>query len=183
MSKPNWFVGIPIAGVELAARISEPPSGIRRFHPEDLHLTVAFLGMCGEERARAGWDALVWTLPALDVTFGAIVPMGNPRRYSALSAVLDEGRADVEAAMSASRDAVCDAAGVPREMRPAKAHVTVARPARSTTDGERRVALRWAAAIDLRGVRVRLSEAALYTWNDDRASRLFRAVATRPFPP
>lgn len=182
MSRPNWFVGVPVSGAELMSRVPEPPPGIRTFHEDDLHLTVAFLGPCGEERARAAFAALAWPLPALDVTFGEVVPMGNPRRFSALSAVLVDGRAEVEAAIGASRDAACEAARVAVDERPPKAHVTVARPGRSATDADRRAALRWARDIHLGGVVARLDRVALFTWSEDRAERLFREVDARAFP-
>lgn len=182
MSRPNWFVGVPVPGSEIVARAPTPPRGIRTFHRDDLHLTVAFLGACGEERARAAFAALSWPLPALDVTFGGVVPMGNPRRYSALSALLESGRAEVEASMGASRAAACEAAGVALDERPPKAHVTIARPGRSASDADRRDALRWARGIDLRGVVARLERVALYTWSEDRLERLFRVVDARAFP-
>jgi 2'-5' RNA ligase len=183
MSRPNWFVGVPVPGAALVSRVPEAPRGIRTFHQEDLHLTVAFLGACGEERARAAFAALAWPLPAIDVTFGEVVAMGNPRRYSALSALLVTGRAEVEAAIGASRDAACEVAQVAIDERPPKAHVTIARPARSASDGDRRAALRWAHGIRLEGITVRLDQVALYTWSEDRLSRLFRVVESRPFPP
>lgn len=183
MSRPNWFIGVPVAGAALMSRVPEAPRGIRTFHAEDLHFTVAFLGACGEERARAALAALSWPLPALDVTFGEVVPMGNPRRYSALSALLVTGRAEVEAAIGASRDAACAAAEVAVDERPPKAHVTIARPARSATEGDRREALRWARGIRLDGITERLDRVALYTWSEDRLERLFRVVESRAFPP
>ena len=51
--QPNWFIATPIAPGRWFDRVSAPPSGIRRFHPEDLHATVAFLGAVREEAARA----------------------------------------------------------------------------------------------------------------------------------
>lgn len=175
----NWFVGLPVPGAEVLARVSAAPPRIRLFSRDDLHLTIAFLGACGEARARRAWDALEWRLPATLATLGAVIPMGSPRRYSALSALLETGRAEIESAMGASRAAVCAAAGAAADERPPKAHVTIARPQRSATDAERRDAVRWAASLRLEGVRVRLDSVALYTWSDDRAARLFRAVERR----
>src|SRR5687767_8051311 len=130
----NWFIGLPVPPGSWFARVGEPPPGVRRFHEADLHLTVAFLGAVGEDAAGAAWDALRWTLPAIDVALGAVVPMGNPRRPSAYSALLLRGRVEVEAEMGASRDACIAAAACRGEERPPRAHLTVARPGRSATD-------------------------------------------------
>ena len=35
-----------------------PPRNFRRFHPEDVHLTLAFLGPCGEQGAERALQAL-----------------------------------------------------------------------------------------------------------------------------
>nr|MDQ3035197.1 hypothetical protein [Myxococcota bacterium] len=64
-----------------------------------------------------------------------------------------------------------------------KAHVTIARPGRRTPDDQRRDALHWAEAIRLEDVRVHLGAVALYTWSEDRAARLFRAVERRELAP
>jgi 2'-5' RNA ligase len=175
----NWFVAVTVPGAEIAARLSAPPRGVRCLHADDFHLTIAFLGACGPERARRGFDALVWPLGALDVTLGEVVPMGSPHRFSALSALLVQGRAEVESAMGVARAPICAAAGVAVDPRPPKAHVTIARPARRASATERDTALRWARALPLAGVRVRLAELALYTWSEDRRERLFRRVEVR----
>jgi hypothetical protein len=48
--QPNWFVGFPLkAGPWFTGLVADVPSGIRVLHPQDLHLTVAFLGACGQD--------------------------------------------------------------------------------------------------------------------------------------
>jgi RNA 2',3'-cyclic 3'-phosphodiesterase len=179
--KANWFVALPVPAepwFERAfERTSGPPPGVRLFHPDDLHLTVAFLGSVGEEAARRAFtEARDFPLTALEVELGAVVPMGNPRRPSALSARLTHGEREVARAITSVRDAVCDAAGAPREHRPALPHLTLARPRRTATYAERVAALRWAAALELGAPRVQLSEVALYTWSEQRSERLFALV-------
>jgi 2'-5' RNA ligase len=109
--------------------------------------------------------------------------MGNPQRYSALSALLVDGRETIEAAMGARRAAAFDAAGVPHEARPPKAHVTLARPKRDASSHARAEGLAWAAGLDLRAVRLRLDRVALYGWSEDRSERLFRVVEERTVGP
>jgi 2'-5' RNA ligase len=175
----NWFVGLPVSPGPWWARLPPVPAGFRRFHPDDLHLTVAFLGPVGEDRARAAFDALAWPLAAVDVTFGEVVAMGDPRRYSALSALLARGRDEVERAMGTARGPVADAAGIARERRAPKAHVTLARPRRDAAAAQRAQGLAWARALDLSDAGARLDRVALYGWSEDRRERLFRVVCER----
>lgn len=179
----NWFVGLPVPAGHWHAALPPPPAGFRSFHPLDLHLTIAFLGAVTEERARAAFAATSWPLGALEVSLGEVVPMGNPRRYSALSALLVDGREHVESTMASARGAAFDAAGAPHESRPAKAHVTLARPRRDADARAREAGLAWASGLDLRTVRVRLDRLALYGWSEDRRERLFRVVAEVPLDP
>ena len=162
MPRPNWFFAFPLDGAFVQA-LPALPGALRLYHPDDVHLTLAFLGGCGEEgamRALAALDARLALDPpgALEVSLGEVVPMGGSRRsYSALSALLGAGR----------------------EARPAKPHITIARPKRRATDADRQAGLAWAEALDLSGVQARLDRIALFTWSERRVERLFRIVAER----
>jgi RNA 2',3'-cyclic 3'-phosphodiesterase len=186
--RPNWFLAFPIDG-RFVLELPPLPATLRRFHPEDVHLTLAFLGGVGEagaERALAALDQGLARAPlaALEISLGEVVPMGGSRRhYSALSALLASGRAEATAALAALRDPLTEAAGGRRDTRPSKPHVTLARPmgragAEGRTDG-----LAWAASLDLGGVTARLDRIALYTWSESRRERLFRIVAERRLAP
>lgn len=175
--EPNWFIGIPVDHGDWYPRLlTQPPANFRAFHPDDLHMTVAFLGPVGREKALAAWRALDWKMQIVHATLGAVVPMGAPQRYSALSIELDDGRAEVERAIAACRDAACDAAGARREGRPAKAHITIARPSRAASDSDRAAGLRWASRQTFAGQPITLTSVALYTWAEDRRERQFKAV-------
>jgi RNA 2',3'-cyclic 3'-phosphodiesterase len=174
----NWFVALPVDPGRWFAQLPPPPHGVRSFHPDDLHVTIAFFGPVDEAGARRGFDALAWELGSLEVTLGEVVPMGSSRRPSAYSAVLREGRAAVEAAMGPARERACAAAGVEPDRRPPKAHVTIARPLKSASDLERAEGLRWSSSLELGAPRVRLERVALYGWSlERRAGPLFRIVA------
>lgn len=179
MSEPNWFIAFPIdPGSWFDARVADPPTGIRRLHPADLHISLAFFGACGEARATAAWSALTPPLPRTEVSLGAVVPLGPPARWSALSAELTTGREAVEAAMAAWRDLLCDLAGAGRDHRPPRPHATLARPQRSATHAERDAGLRWARALDLRDVSLTLDRVSLYTWDAPQRATRFREVAS-----
>src|SRR3954464_13068769 len=102
MPRPNWFFAFPIDGA-FVLELPPLPSNFRRFHPEDVHLTLAFLGGCGEPaavRALRALDERLKQAPvsAIAVSLAEVVPMGgSPRGYTALSALLDRGRAEAGA--------------------------------------------------------------------------------------
>ena len=81
----NWFVALSVPGAPWFSRVTAPPDGVRLFHPDDLHITVAFLGACGEQAAEAAFEvAAKWPTGTLSVTLGDVEPMGNPRRSGRL---------------------------------------------------------------------------------------------------
>lgn len=186
MPRPNWFFAFPVDGA-FVRELPAVPKLIRLFHPDDVHLTLAFLGGTGEEPARRALGVLDASLAdkplaALDVTLGDVVPMGSPRRYTALSALLDEGRAALVACLTELGGLLCETALGRRPSRPAKPHVTVARPRPRASEAARAEGLAWASGLELGGVRRRLDRIALYTWSDQRTDRLFKIAAERKLP-
>ena len=189
MNRGNWFVALPVdAGGWYGARVPAPPPSTRRFAAEDLHLTVAFLGGVGEERALAAWqaaeagvrgdDGWPWHAAPFEITLGAVAPMGNPRRATALAARVEDGREAVEEAMGATRDGIWRAADARADRRAPKAHISLARILRGATPVERDLALEWAMQLDLGAAEVRLDRLALYAWASERprGERQFQIV-------
>ncbi len=105
--------------------------------------------------------------------------MGAKRRYSALSALLAEGRSEAIRCLTELGGSLCETALGRRRSRPAKPHVTVARPRPRASDADRAAGLAWARALDVSAVRQTLGRVALYTWAEVRRERLFRIVAER----
>lgn len=181
--RPNWFFAFPLDG-GFVLELPELPRALRRFHPADVHLTLAFLGGCGEAAAERALDVLDERLraappPAFAVSLAEVVAMGSPGRYTALSALLGAGRAEVTACVTELGGRLAEAALGRRPSRAAKPHVTVARPRRRATDADLAAGLAWAAKLELGSVRARLDRIALYTWADVRCERLFKIVAER----
>lgn len=176
----NWFIAFVVDGAFIDT-LPSAPEGFRRLHPDDLHLTLAFLARCGEQAARRGWAELTreavpnWS--SQSVSLGSVVPMGNPRHYSALSALLQTGREEVEARIASVRDAVTQAAGAPPETRKPKAHITLARPPRDAGSELRRAGVAWAESLQLGAIQLELSRVALYTRARSVGERLFEIVA------
>jgi len=183
MARENWFVAFPIRS-DVVGPLPAAPPGLRRYHVDDLHLTLAFLGACGEPAALQSLGVLDELLQRdrptpWDVTLGQVVPMGSRRAYSALSALLEHGREATEARILAWRDALTETAVGRREKRPPKAHITLARPRYRATESQRAAGLAWAEQLDLRDVKATLDSIALYRWDPLRRERLFRIVAER----
>jgi len=184
MPRPNWFFAFPLDGA-FVLELPALPSNFRRFHPEDVHLTLAFLGGCGQEAAERALSALDRRLASepigsMAISLGEVVPMGGSRRnYSALSALLDRGRAEASACIAVWRDLLTQTASNRTEKRPPKPHVSLARPSSRVTDADREAGLAWAGSLQLQSVHARLDRIALYTWNDARRERLFKIVAER----
>jgi 2'-5' RNA ligase len=112
-------------------------------------------------------------------SFTGVEPLGNPRKPSALCAIVDLGRVEISEMITDARGPVLAAAGAPEDRRPPLPHMTLARVQRRASASERREALRWARGIDLRGLTFTVSEVALYTWAEDRQERLFKTVERR----
>jgi 2'-5' RNA ligase len=179
--RPNWFIGLKVpAGAWYDERFDVPSPAFRRFHPDDLHMTVAFLGAVEEDTARAAF--LVnerWDQGGLDVNLGPVVAMGNPRRYSALSLLLTAGDDGACALMEQLKAPMLVVAGQRPDERPHKPHITVARPKRRAEQRERQLGLTWADGFDLSDTSLRLDKIALYTWSLDRKEQLFRIMDER----
>lgn len=178
----NWFVAIPVRGEGWLERVvADPPPRVRPFAAADLHLTVAFLGPVDEDAARRGWAAAAAIAgEPRDASLGAVVPMGSPRRFSALSALLEEGREEVARFMGAARGPVLAAAGARPDERPPLPHVTLARLHRRARPGDRAAALAWVEGLATAGIPIRLEALALYTHARPGAERRFRIVEERP---
>ena len=184
--RPNWFFAFPLDG-RFVLDLPELPPSFRRYHPDDIHLTLSFLGGCGEQAALRGLAALDRALAerplhGWSITLGEVVPMGPRARYSALSALLSQGRDETESCIGRLRNVVSEAALGSRERRAPRAHVTLARPARQATEARRSEGLAWAREQNLGFVTARLASIALYTWHEERrkAGQLFQVVAVRP---
>ena len=193
MSRPNYFIGLPVPAEGWFEALPRPGPGVRAFAASDLHATVAFLGRVDEPRARAAFDwAGRWPTGPLGIRLGQVRPMGHPRRASALSAMVhpaappcegEDPEPPLERAMRALRGPMLEAAGARPDDRPPLPHVTLARITRRATREERRAALSWAAQLDLGSPSLLLDRIALYTWSSDRRSALFRIVAELRFAP
>ena len=185
MPRPNWFIAFPLDGAFLQ-RLPPLPPGFLRYHPQDVHLTLAFLGPCGEAGAERAWNALETGLAQaglvpFEITLGDVQGLGSRRPYSTLSALVAGGRELAGAALALESDLKFAATGRPSKRAP-NPHVTLARVRGRAAAGRHEAGLAWARGLELGGQRLRLDRIALYTWAELRRERLFRIVADRPLP-
>ncbi|MCB1045140.1 MAG: hypothetical protein KDC35_19510 [Acidobacteria bacterium] len=176
--RPNWFVAYPLDRSErLLPFLDHAPDGLRPFHHEDMHLTIAFLGAL-EATAQHHVTQLLRTCkwPRVEATLGKLLPLPNAKRFSALSFELREGRNEMVAVMSAYRDDLHRTAGIPLDRRPPLPHVTIGRPRRRASVAARLDLLAWGATLDVSNLRFCFDRVVLYTWADDRSERQFKKV-------
>lgn len=181
-SGPNWFIGLPVAAEELPAGLMDSiPPGLRRFHADDLHLTVAFLGAVGPDAAHAAW-ALVGDIDEgpLCAHTGRLAGFGRPGRPSAYGLELDAGGEAVAAFIGRWRDPLRAAAGVGPERRDVRPHVTLARPPRRGGRAIRARADTWLAQAQPGHASLTLARIALYTRAQGGNERLFRRLEEAP---
>lgn len=171
-----------VEGIRLG---SSPPRRVRLFAAPDLHVTLGFLGAVEESAARAAWARTgdFDSFRTVQGSFLGVEPLGNARKPSALSAIVEDGKAPLSAMISEARSPLLEAAGAREDTRPPLPHMTLARIQRRASGAERREALRWASTIDLSGATFRAESIALYTWANDRRERLFQTVEQRDLSP
>ena len=180
--RPNWFVGLPLpasAGWGIGAESLGVT--LRPLASDDLHITVAFLGACGEARALSGWRALApLRHPPIAITARAWRGFGPRRNPSAFGLTLDEGEPRLVEMIRRWREAILRAAGRPPDGRDPLPHVTLARPPRRSGAAERSRIGRLLVDLPVPPDPIVLASLALYTWADDRRQRQFRVVVSRP---
>ena len=181
---PNWFLAFPLDELR-GLDLPRPPSGVSLLSTADLHLTLAFLGPVGEERALRAAGTLFEGLSrarceSFACSFERLEPLGPVGRFSVLAATLAEGRPRAVELLSRHRDAACDTASAPRDSRPPLPHITLARIARGATHSQRADALAWSRSVDLRPARAHLRRIALFTASVRPSPDRYRIVLAAP---
>ena len=164
-----------MVGEWLDPLLERAPDDLRRLHPEDLHITVAFLGACGEDRARGAFARLDETLD-VEVMLERIHGFGGRRRPSAYSLVLGENNEVVVDYLRRWRDRLLLAANARPDPYEPYPHVTIGRPPRRAPPEIAQALRDWALSTPPLNRRVRLDAVALYTWAEDRRLRQFQVV-------
>ncbi|MBX7196280.1 MAG: hypothetical protein K1X94_29780 [Sandaracinaceae bacterium] len=187
--RPSSFVALVVGDAPWRRALLEGrPPRVRALHPDDVHVTLAFLGGVSPERARAAFDAAAaLPLRAMEARLGAIEPRGHEARWTALSVLLEDAHA-VADAMTRVRDVASAAAEIAPEHRAPLPHVTIARLHAKASPTERAAALAWAQRT--RGdrahteTRLRLDRLALYTGRavKEAGAPAYDVIAERRLP-
>lgn len=162
-------------------KVPPPPPGFRLFHPDDLHLTVAFLGAIEPARAHRAFEALE-VVSGPDLRIEGLRPFGPPRHYSALALTFAAAEPWI-GRLTPRRAQALAAAELPVDPRPFLPHATLARPPRHAEAKDRALGLRWAEEVQatLVGLPATPLGLGLYTWSEargrDPAGRQFQIVA------
>jgi 2'-5' RNA ligase len=175
----NWFVALVVPEQAGLHRLSAGlPPGLRRFQPGDLHLTLAFLGPCGAERAQRAWQVIAdQPQSAITAEAGSWRAMGRPERPSAYVLTLGQGAQLAAGLIERWRPLLLEAAGQLEGHRHVLPHITLARP-RRRLDPDEAVATHdamtaWMRATPVSPGNFALQEVGLYRWAEDRSQRLF----------
>lgn len=174
----NYFVAVRVPAPEgLDDSLAGAPIELRRFHPEDLHATVAFLGRMDHRLAPTLVEAVedVGFAP-LGLRLDRLVALPSQRRPSAISFELaGAGQPRLVELIAAERVRLVQLAGGRQDERPPYPHVTVARPPRRTPADLRRRILAWVDGVEPPAANVTVSELVLLRSNK-RDGRLFERV-------
>ncbi len=158
---PSCFAALALPSVpaieELQGRL---PPELRRIHPADMHLTVAYFGRIDPALHEPLLDALgTCSFGGVEVVFDTLLPLPAREHPTALTLTLADGpsREAVVVLMTEQRPRLADVAGVPPEVRGLLPHVTFARPrGRRMDDAKRAAILAWSDAQPALGARVTL---------------------------
>lgn len=179
--KPNWFAALPVSAHGwLPHVLRNLPSSCRAFHADDMHMTVAFFGAMPDSRV-ADIVAILDQIRAASIPLrlGPLLTLPTPKRVSAFSFSVAEGRERAASLIGRWRGPLLEAARARPDHRPPLPHLTVARLSRKASGPERAAALEWARKAKPPGDWLMLDHIALYTWADDRRSRQFKRVHQR----
>jgi 2'-5' RNA ligase len=113
----------------LRRRSSHTRLSLRFALPDHLHLTLKFLGwVASDDLAKLGDELATAALghPQFEVETGPLDAFPSPRRARVIVAHLEDGARSI-AALAEACETIGEACGVPRESRPFKSHVTLAR--------------------------------------------------------
>jgi 2'-5' RNA ligase len=158
---PSCFAALPVPPTPAIAAVQAAlPPPLRRVHPQDLHVTVAYFGRVDPALHPALLEAIAAaSFAGAPAVLDRVIALPDRARASSLVWTLapGPGRDAVVALMAAWRDPLRAVAALPPEGRDPLPHVTFARPrGRRRPPPELDSILRWADAQPPLGVSVAL---------------------------
>ncbi len=175
---PSWFIGLKVSeSDDLLAVTAGAPPGISKTHPEDLHLTLAFLGEVDEAAAGRAFAIASARVPAvINAATGSSILLGPQACPWAICASITDGAEAVTDLVSALADNCRLAVGLQPEERAPLPHCTLASIDRGVGDELRAELLDWGAGLQTSGHSIVLDVLGLYRTADPTASTQYRCV-------
>lgn len=120
------FIALPVVarGRLRSFLLRRQPAELVRHFPQDLHITIAYLGDCDETRAEAVWTVLRESAPS-----ACTVRLGKPAAFGRRSNTYGYRLMDADALgtwLKGHRANLLSAANAPPDLRPIMLHLTVA---------------------------------------------------------
>jgi len=179
----NSFVAAPIenVGYWFDNYLENRPNAVRVFHPEDLHMTIAFLGKISADQQAAVIQAMEKLAHAeFEISFHRLVALPNAKRMSALSFSVNAGFQEAVNLIETWRAPIFKSISTEVETRPALPHITIARPERRANSQERKSILGWLKTVEAPRLKIPINRVALYTWSDNRKETQFKILYETP---
>ncbi|MHB0978601.1 MAG: RNA 2',3'-cyclic phosphodiesterase [Thermoleophilia bacterium] len=132
-SRQRLFVGVPVsAGVEVAASVAQASieaRGLRMLRPEQLHVTLAFLGEVGKDVAAASARVVSdqgGTMGGVAHLAGFVL-LPTPRKVRVVALAIEDVEGVLGRLYSEISDGLIGAGVMEAERRPFRPHLTIAR--------------------------------------------------------
>ena len=142
---PSCFAAIPVIAPATVLALQEAlPPELRRIHPEDMHLTVAYFGRIDPALHPVVLEALAaipfYSTPVVLDTLLALPSRDYPSAIT-LTLEKDAGYERIVSLMTEHRGALLELTGRPPELREPLPHITFARPRGRQMPDEKRDAI------------------------------------------
>jgi 2'-5' RNA ligase len=179
-TEASWFIAFPFVHEVALRGLKPPPPAVRLFVVDDLHITLAFLGPCGEASARAAFASVApSSMAPFTLGVGGAELFGGARRPTAIARRIEGEAERLIGSIAGARGPALEIAAAPPDEREPRPHLTIGRIGRRASDEERARAMAWMATIAPRQEPLVAAEVALYTASEDRPTRRFRIVDRR----
>lgn len=151
---------------------------LRAYAPEELHVTLAFLGKHdpGLEK-KLGLLLRSLAIPGAEVLLGPLIALPQERRFSAIAWSMGFGVEKLNAVIEKRRARICREVGAKLDTRAPLPHITIARPERKISTEDRDLVLDWMPTCTPPAQRVVLDPPAIYRYAPPGSDRQFERVA------
>ncbi len=175
--KPNWFIAFPISPGRWHDKVNENiPNSFRVFHPNDLHVTVAFLKKCDELQIENIADILQRiVIERFIVATDRPLLLPSNDNFSVLAVGFSKGNSLLKKYISKYRTLFSEVAGIEADSRSPFPHCTIAR-LRYDAMTKRQSLVKSVNSINIPCEEIIIDRLALYTWNDNRKIMQFKII-------